>query len=247
MDPEEFFHLAEKSIQRIRRVRHMEHGIPLKGEQVWQIVFQTVICGTDLLVRVVKMFSVIGIRPFFQEIFPFRKPFSQQFRECSFIDERECLSDREQFQPRLKFRFQGEIPSQDLFLVEVAHLDGHVRKNLFDAPFSIQDDTQEDESLRFQSFPCIPIHLRILSPYELPEDILFQSRGPEYQYSITAREEGNVCYEDKWSWKDPSLFENDRVELFLDPWFASSMFVCELRQGLLVPDVFAPKMQTSML
>ena len=52
----------------------MKFGIPLKGEQVRKIVSETVIRGSDLLVRVVEMFSVIGIRPFFQKILPSKEP-----------------------------------------------------------------------------------------------------------------------------------------------------------------------------
>ena len=59
MDPEEFFHLTEKAIERISGVGYVELRILFKCEQIREIVFQTVVCRPNLLVRVVPVPPVI--------------------------------------------------------------------------------------------------------------------------------------------------------------------------------------------
>lgn len=97
MDSEELFHLTEESIQRIRRVRYAEFGILPEREQVREIAFQTVICGTDLLVRVVPVLPVALEGLLLEEIFPSREPFIEQYSEVFFRRERQCLPDSQQF------------------------------------------------------------------------------------------------------------------------------------------------------
>ena len=81
MDSYELFHLAEESIERVRRIRHMKFGILPIREQVREIVSETVVRGADFLVRVVPMFPIVLESFFFQEILPFLKPFFEQFPE----------------------------------------------------------------------------------------------------------------------------------------------------------------------
>ena len=64
------------------------------GEQVWEIVFQTVVCGTDLLVRVVPVLPVALEGFLFQEILPPSEPVIEEFFEILLSHEGNRLSDR---------------------------------------------------------------------------------------------------------------------------------------------------------
>jgi len=186
MDPEELFHLAEESVERIGRIRHIESGIFLKGEQVRKVVPKTVIRGPDLLVRVVEMLPVLIEGLLGKKVLPFRIPLVEELSEIVLTDERECPSDRQQFPSRLKLRFQREIPSQYRFLMKVTHLDGNVGKDLSHAFSAVEDDGLKDKSLCFQLFPCFSVHCRIFSADESPEDILPELRRPEDKHTVSA-------------------------------------------------------------
>lgn len=243
MDTEEFFHLTEESIQCIRRVRYPELGIFLISEQIWEIVFQTVACGSDSFVRVVEMFSITGIRPFLQEMLPLHEPLIEEFFEIVFTNEGERSSDGEQFLSRFELRFRGEVPSQDRLLMEMAHLDGDVRKDLSHASPAVENDRLEGETHLLHFLSHFTIHRRILSSDELPEDIPLQSRSSEHEHSVTAREERDIGGEDEGLRGNLLLFKDDGVELFLDTWNASLILLGKLYERLLVPDVLFPKIQ----
>lgn len=225
----------------------MKLGIFLKSEQVREIVFQTVVRGTDLLVGIVPVLPVALGSLLLQEIFPPFEPFIQELFETFLIHERERLSDRQEFLPRFELRFQREIPSQDRFLMEVTHLDGNVRKDLSHAPSAIKDDSPEDEANLLQLFSRFPVHRRIFSADESPEDILPELRRPEYEHAVTAREERDIGGEDERLRVDMILFRNNTIQTFLDPWNTPSVLFRKLRERLLVPDVLFPKIQMSML
>ena len=193
--------------------------------------------------RVVPVLPVALEGLLFQKIFPPFEPLIEKFSEIVFTDEGECPSDREQFLSRRKLRFRGEIPLQDLFLMEMAHLDMDVRKDLSHASSAVEDDGLEGEALRFQFFPRFPVHRRVLAFHESPENIPLQSRRPEHEHAVTTGEERDIGDEDEGLRESFFLFENNRIELFLDPWDTPSVLLRELCQRLLVPHVFFPKIQ----
>lgn len=143
------------------------------------------VCGTNLLVRVVPVPPVALECLLFQKIFPPFEPLIKQYSEIFFCHECECFPDGEEFLPCFELRLQREIPSQDRLLMEVAHLDGNVRKDLSHASPAVEDDGSEDEAHLLQLLSRFPVHGRIFSADESPEDILIELRRPEHEHAVT--------------------------------------------------------------
>ena len=114
--------------------------------------------------------------------------------------------------------------------MEVAHLDMDVRKDLSHASPAVEDDGQEDESRLLQLLSRFPIHRRVLSSDEPPDDVPFQSRSSEHEHPVTPREERDICGKDEGLRGNPFLFKDDAVQTFLDPWDTPSVLLRKLHE-----------------
>jgi len=64
-----------------------------------------------------------------------------------------------QFPACLEHRVSRQITGDDLLLMEVAHLDGDIAKDLFDPRSSIENNCFESIPLSFQCNPSLSIYL----------------------------------------------------------------------------------------
>ena len=64
-----------------------------------------------------------------------------------------------QFNTGLEFRIVRQIPCNDLFLMEVAHLDGDIRKQLSYSRSAIKNDRLNGIPLFLQSNPSLSVYL----------------------------------------------------------------------------------------
>ncbi len=112
--------------------------------------------------------------------------------------------------------------------MEVAHLDGNVRKHCSRTSPAIKNDDEEDKTLLFELSSRVPVHRRILSLNESPQESPLQSRRPEHEHAITTGEKGDIGNEDERLRIDAILFENNQSELLLNTREASLILLGKL-------------------
>ena len=81
--------------------------------------------------------------------------------------------------------------------------------------------------------------------HESPEDIPLQPWRPKHEHSVTPREERDIGDEDEGLGFDTAMNRYHRIEPFPYRLDIDTILLRELREGLLVPDVFFPKNQLS--
>lgn len=97
-----------------------------------------------------------------------------------------------QFNTGLEFRIVRQIPRNDLFLVEVTHLDGDVTKELSHARSAIKNDRLNGIPLLLQSNPSLSVYLGRFTVHFLGIEVFLQMRGTENTDTEAPFEEGNI-------------------------------------------------------
>ena len=184
---------------------------------------------------------------FLEEILPLLIPFIEHRLKVSLRYERQRFPDGHQFLSGFKLWFGSEIPFQNGFLVEMAHLDRNVRKHFSHAFSAIENDGLDGETVCFQSFPRFSVHVRILSGNKFPEKFPSECRRAKHQHTITARKERNVSNENEWLMVCRFLFKNNGIQVFLNRWNTPMAMSGQLGKRLLAPDIPLPKIQMSAL
>ena len=112
--------------------------------------------------------------------------------ESCFVGLRERARENEQSSSSLSLRSGGDIPRDDLHLMELTHLYRYILKYLEESSSSVDDGREEGPALLFENLSAISIVGHEFTCDFVPPKVLRKRPGTEDAGAIVATPEGRI-------------------------------------------------------
>ena len=129
MNGDAVFDLREHAVERVGGVGNVELRIFLIREQIRQMSCDRVSRLSDAFVRPVPTPGIRITGLLLKKRVPLRAPEFKCIGERCFLRSRQRLHQSKKLNAGFQLRMQGQVSNNDLFLMEVAHLNGNARKS----------------------------------------------------------------------------------------------------------------------
>lgn len=196
MNPHQFFEVRKASIKGVGSVGDVKLGMLLIGEQVGKIQSQTSVGRTKPFMGIVPS-SCCRIGRFFpDEGGPCVMPSIEGGGKIALIRFAESCGELFQFNTCFQLGVVRQVPGNDLFLVEVTHLDGDIGEKLSYPRFAVEDDRLHGVPHALQCPPSLPVCVNGFTPDLLGIEVLLQMRRPYDADTEAPFKEGDIGYDD---------------------------------------------------
>jgi len=247
MDAYQFLQMGKASVKGVRGIGDGKLRILLVGKQIGQIGTYAAICRPQPLMGIVPSSRCRINGSFSEKQGPSVMPGIKGSGKILLMCFAEHCGKFFQFNAGLELRVVCQIPCHDLFLVEVAHLDGDVGEELSYSRSTVKHNGPYTIPLVLQGSSSLPVCINQLVGYFLCVEIFLKMGGTEDADPEISLEECCISNQDNGLRTGHAACRFTTPYPGTNPVLTSSIFDRQMSNGLALIYVFLPQLLFSSL